>query len=378
MTKTDLWAKARCLLLAGTVCAAFAACDDDNNAPRTEDDTPGILTATSSGMLDSHTMKGAVVLPVSAENPGSEPDPTMFTYENFSLSGEQPLDDALMGMEAEKVPSVTAVEKGEDGGWVLVLGYDCTGYASCRVSFTLGYEGTATAIPVTINITDGVRDIVIPHLGAGLKGQLRWTVNPEQENCVCVPKNVKGTGTHADNLSFEKDKDDYTVMLDNLFEFTSEETAQGHASIPVQVTWEDEDGSEFRTYTTFNVCPSRFLEPVTIGSEEDSHMWYITEEAEALGLDKNKDGNIWFAQRDTDFYISAKGGCLISVKEYDTKIYPYVGNRVEGDDNRLFFELQEVNNLSAGEYVFLIHVKKLVNTPDDKQYVDFRIPFIKK
>lgn len=378
MTKTTIWAKARCLLMAGAVCAGFAACDDDNNAPRTEDDTPGILTATSSGMLESHTMKGAVLLPVSAENPGSEPDPTMFTYENFSLSGEQPLDDALMGKEAEKVPSVTAVEKGEEGGWVLVLGYDCTGYASCRVSFTLGYEGSATAIPVTINITDGVRDIVASHLGAGLKGQLRWIVNPEQENCVCVPKNVKGTGTHADNLSFEKDKDDYTVMLDNLFEFTSEKTAQGHASIPVQVTWEDEDGSEFRTYTTFNVCPSRFLEPVTIDSEEASHIWYITEEAEELGMDKSIDGNIWFTQRDKSFYISTKDGCLIPVKEYTTKIFPSIGNLEEGDINRLYVKLLGVNDLSAGEYVLLLHVKKLVNNPDDSQYVDFRIPFIRK
>lgn len=373
----NLWRKYRCFLLAGAVSTGLMACSDDNNASPEDGNTPGILVAKNGGTLESHTMKGAVLLPVKAENPGVELETGKFTYENFSLTGEQSLENAATGMKEGTVPVVTSIEKEEGNELVLVLGYDYTEYASCQVSFTLGYEGTATAIPVTINITDGVRDIVIPHLGTGLKGQLRWTVNPEQENCVCVPQNVKGTGIHANNLSFEKDKDDYIVMLDNLFEFTSEETAQGHASIPVQVTWKHENSSEFLTYTTFNVCPSRFLEPVTIDSEEASHIWYITEEAEALGLDKNQDGNIWFAQRDTDFYISANDGCLISVKEYGTKIFPYVGNRVEGDDNRLFFELQGVNNLSAGEYVLLIHVKKLVNNPDDRQYVDFRIPFIK-
>lgn len=374
----NLWRKSSCLLLAGALCAGFMACSDDNNALPEDGNTPGILVASGNTYLESHALKGAVLLPVKAENPGAELETGKFTYENFSLTGEKSLENAATGMKEGIVPVVTSIEKEEGNEFVLVLGYDYTEYASCQVSFTLGYEGTATAIPVSINITDGVRDIVVPHLGAGLKGQLRWTVNPEQENCVCVPKNVKGTGTHADNLSFEKDKDDYIVMLDNLFEFTSEEIAQGHASIPVQVTWEDEDGSEFRTYTTFNVCPSRFLEPVTIDSEEASHVWYITEEAEELGMDKSIDGNIWFTQRDKSFYISAKDGCLIPVKEYTTRIFPSIGNLVEGDDNRLFCKILGVNNLSAGEYVLLLHVKKLVNNPDDNQYVDFRIPFIKK
>lgn len=67
MKKNNLRAKARCLLLAGTVCAGFAACDDDDNEARSDNDMPGILTATSSDILESYTMKGAVLLPVSAE-----------------------------------------------------------------------------------------------------------------------------------------------------------------------------------------------------------------------------------------------------------------------------------------------------------------------
>lgn len=386
MKMTDLWAKARCLLLAGAVCAGFAACSDDNNdEPRPDGNTPGILTATSGGTLESHTMKGAVLLPVSAENPATEPDPAKFTYENFSLSGEESLDDAPMAKEAGKVPAVTAVEKGEDGGWVLVLGYDCTGYASCRVSFTLGYEGTATAIPVNLHIINDLLGLRVRHLAAGMSSYLGWMVtSPDdlESDHRATFTGLKGTGAHADNtslLTLEIYPTEYAVALDNLFEFTSEEMAQGYASIPVQTEYLcKESGTAFRRYDTLTVCPSRILEPVTLESDAHSHLWYVKDEAEALGLDKDNDGNIYLNGRDYTFYFATEDGVLEYIKNYSRNLFPSIGTETSGDKVTPYIKLLGINNLPAGEYTLLLHVKKVQADPDDKQYVDFRIPFVKK
>lgn len=386
MKMTDLWAKARCLLLAGAVCAGFAACNDDNNdEPRPDGNTPGILTATSGGTLESHTMKGAVLLPVSAENPATEPDPAKFTYENFSLTGEQALDDAPMAKAAGKVPAVTAVEKGEDGGWVLVLGYDCTGYASCRVSFTLGYEGTATAIPVTLHIDNDLLGLRVNHLAAGMSSYVGWMVTPPDDSGYghdWTFTGLKGTGAHADNtslLTLEVYPTEYAVALDNLFEFTSEEMAQGYAPIPVQTEYQcKETGTAFRMYDTLTVCPSRILEPVTLESDAHSHLWYVKDEAEALGLDKDNNGDIYLNGRDYTFYFATEDGVLEYIKNYSRDIFPSIGTETSGDKVTPYIKLLGISNLPAGEYTLLLHVKKVQADSDDKQYVDFRMPFVKK
>lgn len=387
MKKNDLWAKARYLLLAGTVCAGFAACDDDNNEPHPDGNTPGILTATSGGTLESHTMKGAVLLPVSAENPNAEPDPAKFTYENFSLSGEELLDDAPMAKEAGKVPAVTAVEKGENGGWVLVLGYDCTGYASCRVSFTLGYESTATAIPVNIHIVNDLLGVRVQHLAAGMNSDMGWMVTPPDDSDRGYDwtfTGLKGTGAHAGNISLLTLEEpgypaEYGVALDKLFEFTSEEMAQGYAAIPVQTEYLcKENGTAFRMYDILTVCPSRILEPVTLESDANSHVWYVKDEVEALGLDKYNDGNIYLNGRDYTFYIAQKDGYLYPVRNFSRNIFPSIGTETSGDKVTPYIKLLGIKDLPAGEYTLLLHVKKVQADTDNKLYVDFRMPFVKK
>ena len=53
MKMTDLWAPARCLLLAGAVCAGFAACSDDNNDEPRPDGLEEIVTHIES-VVNSH------------------------------------------------------------------------------------------------------------------------------------------------------------------------------------------------------------------------------------------------------------------------------------------------------------------------------------
>ena len=375
----NLGQKAHCLLLAGVVCAGFAACSDDNE-PKGEGDNPGIITAVSNTALTSYSMTGAVLLPINVENPDIEPDPDKFTYDNFSMTEELILDDTTEPKTNKKLPVVTAVEKGEDGNSVLVFDYDHAGYAHCNISFTLGYRGTATAIPVSIDITDCLRGLDVSHLGAGLSGLLTFETNPESGEEVSYRfVDLKGIGAHTDNLSLKPQDNEYAVALDEMFEFSSEEMAQGYASIPVQAEWQSKDGSEFRTYDTFTVCPSRIMAPVTIDSENIKFEWEVKEEAESLGMDEYEKGYISLKNRDYTFYFSTKDGCLNPKKDYGYMIFPGIGSKQVSEGEHLpIIVLRGTKNLPAGEYVLVLHIKKLANNPDDKQYVDFRMPFIKE
>ena len=59
--------------------------------------------------------------------------------------------------------------------------------------------------------------------------------------------------------------------------------------------------------------------------------------------------------------------------------FPGIGSKqVSGGEHLPIIVLGGTKNLPAGEYALVLHIKKLANNPDDKQYVDFRMPFIKE
>lgn len=412
MNIIELGTKVRSMLLIFAACMSFAACsDDDDNGLQEKDDNPGILTPTRDTSLKGYALRGAVVLPIDAENAGVDLKTSKFTFEYFSLIGEKNPDETettKAGDGVVVVPSIVpivTIEKREGSDYTLVLSYDYSKYASCRVSFILGYEGTDTSIPVVIDVVDYVREMSVSHLATGMKGELSWEINPKYG--VLPPEgfaglqDLKGSGEHAENLSFEKLKYEYTLGLDDLFEFTSAETEAGQASIPAQAIWATSDGSEFRTYATFTVCPSRIMEPVTININEDDdpgyaeedddpgYSWEVKKEAEELGMDKDADGNLTFSDRKAEFYVAGKDGVLDDVKYFGYKIFPLIGTmwditvdeetgKVINTNPRPIIQLRILENLPAGEYVLVAHIKKLVGDPEDNQYVDFRMPFVIK
>ena len=390
-----LISKALCLWMTCIISVCIVGCkgeesDSDNGI------NPGKITSIGSSSLKSYAITGAVALRVNAENHDVDPDPGKFTFENFSITGEQHLDSNTKTTEKDSVPMVTSIEKGERNDYVLVLGYDYTGYASCRVSFTLGYEGTSTSIPVSIDVVDYVRDIKVSHLATGMKGAVSYEINsdygelsPNEFNGL---QDLKGIGTHADNLSFQELQQEYAVGLDDLFEFTYDEIEAGYASIPVQAIWACDNGSEFRTYANFTVCPSRIMEKVTVDVKEEDddpkYTWEVKKETEELGMDKDADGNISFNDRDAEFYIAGKEGILDDVRYFSYKISPLLANasnfevdeetgKVTFTNTRPVIELRLLDNLPAGEYVLVAHVKKLAGVPEDKQYVDIHMPLVK-
>lgn len=385
MKMNELRAKARCLLLAGVLCAGFAACSDDDDESAK---TPGMITATGDAVSVSYIVKGAVLIPVNVENREVELSPDKFTYDNFSVTEETSMEERAG--DSMKSPVVTAVEKGEGSDYVLVLDYDYTGCTSCRVSFTLGYQGTGTAIPVSITLEDVIREMKVSHLLSGMSGQLMWNTNGEPDpDHVFDIVSLKGTGAHADNISLRKIDHEYAVDLDDLFEFTPEETAQGYAAIPVRVVMKSGNGNLFLLNTTFTVCPSRIMEPVTIKADDVSYVWDVKAEAEALGLDKDDNGYIILKDRDVTFYLGSKTGSLNELKNYGFNLFPSTGGAwTYGQDEETgdvvitsyspIIKLLALKNLPAGEYEFIAHVKRLHHDIDDKQYVDIRMPIVKQ
>ena len=121
------------------------------------------------------------------------------------------------------------------------------------------------------------------------------------------------------------------------------------------------------------------MAPVTIDSENIKFEWEVKEEAESLGMDEQEKGYISLKNRDCTFYFSTKDGCLNPRKDCGYMIFPGIGSKqVSGGEHLPIIVLGGTKNLPAGEYALVLHIKKLANNPDDKQYVDFRMPFIKE
>ncbi len=386
MRHSEAWTKARYLLWVGVLCVGLTACSDDDE-PRESGNNPGVITAMGDAALTGYAMSGTVSLPIKAEHPDATLSSEKFRYRNISISYDEPIGSEAAIQSSLKQPSMSVVKQDGTDNYVLEFTYNYKEYASCQVSFTLGYEGTDTAIPVSIDIEDVLRKVTVGHLGAGLSEQLEWNLNPEPGiPYVCKLISLKATGEHAENISFKTMDDgtgspiEYVVRLDNSFKFTPDETAQGHASIPVQTEWECDNGDKFLFYDTLDVCPSCTVEQTVIGKEEVRHTWEVPEEAEALGMDKDEYGNILLRDREKEFYITTKDGCLSPVNDFEYSLYPGVGFKPGSGENEFIptLALTGLNDLPAGEYIFVAHIKKLLNDPNDRQYVDFHIPFVKE
>lgn len=381
MNKITLVAKTLCLLLAGTMCVCFVSCKDEANNPD-HGDNPGKITAIGSSSLESYAITGAVTLSVNVEKSDVTLDPSKFTMENFSVTGDRPIEETTLAQADASVPVISSIVKGTGNNYELVLSYDYNGYESCHVSFTLGYQDTSTAIPVSIKVTDFIRSMEVSQMVAGLKGSLSWTQNPIYgylpPQGFAGLKDLVGTGAHAEDLSFEKLKYEYAVGLNDNFSFTPKEIEDGYASIPVKATWKCSDGQEFFTYTTFTTYPSRSLASVTIDSATLSYTWNVEAEAEDLGIDKDTDGNIQFGHRAKEFYLASGDGCLLPIKDYEYNIFASIGNTTEGDKSYPHIKLTGLSQLPQGKYMLVAHVKKVLSNPDNNLYVDFCIPIVKE
>ncbi|WP_287678608.1 hypothetical protein [Bacteroides sp.] len=368
----------RSLFFTSMIGMCLIACNGENEL-EDGNNTPGIITAQKDVTLMSYAVSGAILLPINVENSGVELSKDNFTYDNFSITTMASVEDEeeIKFEDKLKLP-VLSVEKGEGNSNVLVFGYDFTGYTSCSISFTLGYAGTETSIPVSIKIEDDLKNVNVSHIGAGMNGLLTWNSDfDSSEEPQYDFLALKGTGLHANNISFKNLDGEDIVMLDDNFEFTTEELGQGYASIPVEADFQCKNGSTFRIYTSFSVCASCVLSPVTIGRESRSYIWKVEEEAEFLGMDKNNYDYIWFMGREYEFYISTKGGYLKPAREYS--VISSIGDSgTVGEKQIPYIKLELLNKLSPGEYMLVAHIKKLLRNPDDKQYVDFCIPFVKE
>lgn len=347
---------------------ALIACSDDENGYETEN-TPGNITATATTLFTDYLMSGPMYLPVNVGNPGIALSLDKFTYNDLSEEGT--------GKSAkEEKLRVTAVRKGEESDYILELDYYYPECTSCTISFTLGYEDTGTAIPVSLVCRSSV-GLEVSHLEPGLTGLLTWefkSLYKGDENMPWDIADIKKGGAHGD-VSFKRSGDKYMLTLDKHFEFTPAETEQGYAIVPVQIEMARHDGKRYITLGSFTVHPSLAMEEVIIRRGTRDYKWHVDKEAAKLGIDI-EDGSYAFGDRQVEYYLAAKDGCLDLVKNYKYGLIPGIGQDDNDGTTRPFIELKHLDELPAGKYELVAHVKKTRDDEGNNLYVDIRAPFV--
>ena len=350
--------------------------DNDDNIPSS---SPGLLTATGETSFTGYTLSGILRLTVSTENPEAMPNPEAFYYNCPDSGGNA--DNNHKGTLSKF--TVSTVERVDNGQYMLYIDYAFKPSEKIDARIELKYEGTSTAIPLSIKALDAVTTDKT-YFGAGVTGRLSFVPQnadiklPEDLFADMTGSIFKASGEHAETVKFEVDNENrcIDITISENFEFSPAEEKAGEVRIPVtsKVLYKN---AYMSFEDTLVLCPTRIAEEVTTSGGEIT--WILQGEAEALGMDTDSDGAIYFKDRNNTYYFARKGETLVNPQKYSPKVFPAIGNYFnDGNLPKPTIKLLSTTKLEPGEYILIARMKKLRNDPKDNRYVDIRMPFVKE
>ncbi len=374
---TKLLQKAGYIVLAFFACVGFGSCSEDESNNGGESSSPGTITAVGTTDFMAYSMRGELNIRIKAANSDTKVEAGKFGFTEYEEVSSGNIEN---GNPSASTLALKEVKQGEDGSCVLVVAYDWTGIDSKTVSCKITYAGTETSIPLTVECRDAIRLGCSP-LAKGLRGRISVEAAPGEE---ALPEGLgvskaQASGAHATNVAFDIEGGiaNMFVELDNSFQLTSEEQAEGKASIPVEVALTNGDAT-FYVDDAIEVYPSYTLEKTAL---PEKNKWNLQDALDQLGVEYRLDTTPIELDR-LSYFISNDNGPLVTIKQFGTPMFPAFGVEVTLNDEgaevgrHVSFRIVGANKLSEGSYTFVARIKKVIDTGDNR-YVDVVIPFTK-